>query len=224
MRPPYELRTGARRFQPYDTRTSRLRHTPGSRNSENHVRVNGLNTLADPAHFETEADGPRTSIMPNGLNVGPAGGWVRYLRIVDGRRQGVEAVVTRSMLRTGTSPRYVFPFTTRKTGLMIVRGHLLARVLGGDGADPRNLVPLYHVRNNLPMYQDFERAVQEYVDGGRNVRVSIHPEYAVQPPGVRRGDSVFPIAIRYRALDALTGANVLPREFIRFATGFRGEL
>lgn len=212
------LRSGTYRVHPYETRASRLTHTPGSRNSENHVRVN-LDQLADPARFETMARQARTGFMPNGTDVRQAGGWVEYHQIRDGQRYGVEAVITHAMLRTGTPPTYSFPFMTRRTGLMIVRGHLLARVLGGDGADPRNLVPLYHVRNNLPMYQDFERTVQRYVERGNNVHVTITPRYT-EDPGVPAALRVFPTEIVYTAGDAVTGARVLPGGFLHFSTGF----
>ena len=213
------VRSGTYRAHPYGTRASMLTHTPGSRNSENHVRVVRLDQLANPARFETMGGSGRITVMPDGVNVAQAGGWVEYDRIINGQRQGVDAVVTLNMLRTGSTPTYSFPFMTRRTGLMIVRGHLLARVLGGDGADPRNLVPLYHLRNNLPMYRDFEGRVQRYVERGNNVRVTITPQYATGA-GVAPGLTVFPTAIRYEATDAVTGARVLPGGFIQFSTGF----
>jgi hypothetical protein len=218
---PYGLRTGPRHAYPHDTRAVRRNRTPGSRNTENHSQVDGLDMLVDPRHFETLPDGGRTSLMPVGTNVDPYGGWVRYREIQGGQRYGVEAVITPHMLGTGTTPSYVFPFTTRRTGLMIVRGHLLARVLGGDGSEPRNLVPLYHIRSNLPMYEDVEGPVQHYLARGGSVRVSIRPRYRVRPFGVPRSEMVFPIALEYRAVDAASGANVLPKEVMRLPTGFR---
>jgi hypothetical protein len=211
-RAPRRLRSGSTPAHPYATSSSRLSRTPGARPAApGHTRVDGLEEMVNPAKRETWVSLKPSSAMPSGMNVSGSGGYVEYLGITAGQRHGVVAVVTRSMLRTGSAARYSFPFITSLAGLLIVRGHLLARVLGGSGSEARNLVPLYHHRTNLPMYRDFEQRVQNYVQRGGTVRVEITPYYRAAVAAL----SVFPAYIEYRARDELSNVNVLPQPFLR---------
>jgi DNA/RNA non-specific endonuclease len=200
----------------YPTRGQKGPAQPGTRKT-NHTRINDLNSLIDfnAANRENFPAEPRNTRMPKtGMNIASSGGWVAYGRISQGRRAGVSAVITRSMIRKGTHAGvYQFPFFRRQTGILIVRGHLLARVLGGSGTNPRNLVPLYHNRNNLPMYQDIEKKIQDYVSRGGTVRFSAIPEYGKPGP--------LPTAITISATDFFSGAAILRgRNRVRFDTGF----
>jgi hypothetical protein len=202
---------------PYRTRLSRQSRNPGTRITASHTRVLQLSDMVEMAAVENMASLPRTTVLPNGLDVGSSGGWIQYGGITRGQRLGVEAVVTRGMLRKGSSASYNFRFLTRKAGLIIVRGHLLARVLGGSGANPRNLIPLYHSRNNLPMFADIERRIMHFVRNGNVAHVIVRPQYTAPYPNAM---SVFPSAVSVTAWDELRGTNVLPRRTVTFHTGF----
>ncbi|MGA5259402.1 DNRLRE domain-containing protein [Streptomyces griseoincarnatus] len=56
------------------------------------------------------------------------------------------------------------------------RGHLLARQLGGDGEDRRNLVPLY-ARVNTPEMRDIETEIAERIQGNETILYSVIPDY-----------------------------------------------
>lgn len=215
------LRDRIIRTHPYRTRGAGRTRTPGENAAApGHTRIAPLHEIVRQARFETMLAQTATTIMPDHTNVATSGGWVQYGGVIDGQRDGVTAVVTPSMLRTGTHATYDLPFIRRRTGLIIVRGHLLARVLGGSGSNPRNLVPLYHARNNLPMYRHFEHLVKRRVQQGKAVRVAVTPHY----PATTRAMSAFPDYITYAASEVATGANVLTRSSIRFYTGFHGRL
>jgi hypothetical protein len=202
---------------PYRTRLSRQPRTPGTRITDSHTRILQLSDMVEMAAAENLAALPRSSVLANGLDVGSSGGWIQYGGVSRGQRLGVEAIVTRAMLGKGSSASYNFRFLTRKAGLIIVRGHLLARVLGGSGANARNLIPLYHNRNNLPMFADIERRIMRFVRSGNVAHVIVRPEYAAQYPNPM---SVFPSTVSVTAWDEQRGTNVLPRRTVTFHTGF----
>jgi hypothetical protein len=91
----------------------------------------------------------------------------RTVRIVDGtvfygsirnhRRQGIVATVTARMIAANRGTAAAVNISGE--GLGVARGHLLARCLGGDGHDVRNLVPLAHSFTNLQHFQLIERNV-----------------------------------------------------------------
>ncbi|WUH64387.1 DNA/RNA non-specific endonuclease [Streptomyces sp. NBC_00441] len=56
------------------------------------------------------------------------------------------------------------------------RGHLLARQLGGDGHDLRNLVPLYSRVNHPEMYR-YESAIEKRVQSGETIYYQVIPHY-----------------------------------------------
>ncbi|MFD0335487.1 DNA/RNA non-specific endonuclease [Streptomyces erythrogriseus] len=56
------------------------------------------------------------------------------------------------------------------------QGHLLARQLGGDGEDRRNLVPLY-ARVNTPEMRDIETEIAGRIQGNETILYSVIPDY-----------------------------------------------
>jgi DNA/RNA non-specific endonuclease len=184
---------------------------PGRRVTDRQTRITGLNDLIDMTLVENVGGSGRLTQMASGRDVATSGGWVDYSAIVNGQRGAVQARITRSMIRQGSAATYNFPFIRRRMGYMVVRGHLLARVLGGSGADGRNLVPLPHSANNLPMYADIESRIQRSVERGGEVLFTAFPVYLGGAfPDPR---SVLPTAIRVTATDATTGANVVSELF-----------
>lgn len=214
--PSRNLRGRVIRTHRYRTRTAALTRTPGANAAApGHTTITALEEMVSPSRFENMPALAATSVMPSDRNVSTSGGWVEYEAILHGQRAGVRALVTPSMLRTGTAPSYDIPFIRRRSGLIIVRGHLLAKVLGGSGSQPRNLVPLYHSRNNLPMYKQFEHRVKTRVLKGDPVYVEIRPHYPLGGGPM----AAFPDYISYTARTQ-SGANVLPGSFMRIPTGF----
>ena len=71
------------------------------------------------------------------------------------------------------------------------RGHLLARMLGGDGADPRNLVMLYQQDTNSPVMSSFEQTVHDAVKAGEVVNYKVTPIYDPGQP--------WPVAVALQA-------------------------
>lgn len=61
------------------------------------------------------------------------------------------------------------------------RGHLLARSLGGDGTDLRNLVPLY-ARVNSPRMSRYESALEKRVQTGETIYYQVIPHYPGESP------------------------------------------
>ncbi|MFE5599303.1 DNRLRE domain-containing protein [Streptomyces coelicoflavus] len=57
------------------------------------------------------------------------------------------------------------------------RGHLLARQLGGDGNDLRNLVPL-HARANTPRMSKYESAIEKRVQTGETIFYQVTAHYS----------------------------------------------
>lgn len=212
----YRLRSRTTTGNPYRTRQSARTRNPGT-NINNLVRVDGLGELVDTGAVENLGPQAATSIMPSGRNVRSSNGEVTYDGITNGQRHGVHAVISRQMIRQGSAASYNFPFFTRRTGYLIVRGHLLARVLGGSGSNARNLVPLYHGYNNVPMYRHIERRIQMYVQRGNVAEVHIAPDYLHAPPDPR---SLFPNYIEVTARDYYSGRKILPTGTVRFPTRF----
>lgn len=88
-------------------------------------------------------------------------GVVRYGSIDQWRREGIVSAISASMIaaRAGTDAS----IEINGQGYGIARGHLLAKCLGGDGRDARNLVPLAHEFTNLQQYQQIEKNVLYHV-------------------------------------------------------------
>jgi hypothetical protein len=210
-------RSGQRRG-PYRTRLQQRPGRLGQRIGLGHTRIMGMESAINTAALENLPSLPASSIMPRGnVDVSDSGGWVTYRGIANSQRSGVSARITRSMIRKGTSTGgYNFPFFRRRFGLDIIRGHLLARVLGGSGTQPRNLVPLYHRRSNLPMYADIESRIQRSVEQGNVVNFDATPTYDASRSAALR---VLPVSVSVTATNAATGANVLPQRTVTFSTG-----
>src|SRR5262249_40212401 len=73
------------------------------------------------------------------------------------RRQGIIATVTARMIAAHRGSTAAVNVSGQ--GLGVARGHLLAKCLGGDGRDGRNLVPLAHAFTNLQHFQLIEQNV-----------------------------------------------------------------
>lgn len=153
-------------------------------NKKTAEHVSGLEKIINLANAETlKALGPKQmGAKATKKGFGEMQGYVEYGGVYKGSRQGVHAIVTPAMDGQGTAASYVFPFFTHNTGKLIIRGHLLAKSLGGDGAEPRNVVPLYHEGANLPMYNDFEQKVLIYIrTHGNPVEYWVIPRYGANP-------------------------------------------
>ncbi|MER7672372.1 RHS repeat-associated core domain-containing protein [Kitasatospora sp. NPDC096128] len=74
-------------------------------------------------------------------------------------------------------------------GKILHRGHLLARQLGGDGNDLRNLVPLY-AAVNTPTMKGYEDRLAARIQGGETYFYSVVPEY--------EGESKIPVSVTLR--------------------------
>ena len=96
-----------------------------------------------------------------GRTVRIADGTVMYGSITNWRRQGIESIITAKMIAANAGTPAGVRISGEGPGC--ARGHLLARSLGGDGNDVRNLVPLAHEFTNLQQYQQIERMVLHHV-------------------------------------------------------------
>ncbi|MFI0397169.1 DUF4781 domain-containing protein [Paracoccus jiaweipingae] len=95
-----------------------------------------------------------------------------------GQAQGIQATITRASLDTGTHARSsIRPPGFDGGGANHSRGHLLARMLGGSGDDPRNLVTLFQRDTNSPVMSDFERQVYLAAQAGETVNYRVTPIY-----------------------------------------------
>jgi hypothetical protein len=104
-----------------------------------------------------------------------------------GQATGVDAIVTKSMLGTGTKAywRLTPPgWQGESDEFNEARGHLLARELGGTGKDPRNLVTLTQNPANNPQMSGFERDIANRVRAGEVIDYRAVPMYdkGVLPP------------------------------------------
>jgi hypothetical protein len=110
-----------------------------------------------------------------------------------GRTTGAAATITRAMLNTGTAAlRSIRPAGFLGGGANHARGHLISRLLGGSGRDPRNLTTLYQNPVNSPVMRGFEQQVANAVRGGQTVRYEVVPIY--------RGSELIPRGITLRAV------------------------
>lgn len=65
----------------------------------------------------------------------------------------------------------------KKGGHGHARGHLIARQLGGDGNDPRNIVTLYQDRVNNSLMRPQENKIANKVRWGEKVFMAVTPMY-----------------------------------------------
>lgn len=90
----------------------------------------------------------------------------------------MRAWITREMLDKGTDaaerihPPGWIPGATNQS-----RGHLLARILGGDGNLPQNLVTILQTPTNSPLMRGIEQRIYNAVDAGEIVEYSVKPIY-----------------------------------------------
>ena len=112
-----------------------------------------------------------------------------------GRTTGASATITRNMLNTGTSASRSITPAGYQAGAGQALGHLIARLLGGSGRDPRNLATIYQNPVNTPIMRGFESQVANAVRAGETVRYTVTPIY--------RGSELVPRAFTLRA----TGSN-----------------
>jgi hypothetical protein len=109
-----------------------------------------------------------------------------------GRTTGAAATITRDMLNTGTAAsRSITPAGFAGGSANHARGHLISRLLGGSGRDPRNLTTLYQNPVNTPVMRGFEQQVANAVRGGQTVRYEVTPIY--------RGSELIPRGVTLRA-------------------------
>jgi RHS repeat-associated protein len=109
-----------------------------------------------------------------------------------GRPTGIEAIITREMLGTGSeADSSIVPpgFKGREEGH--ARGHLLGKQLGGSGSVRRNLVTLFQRPVNTPIMSKFEGQVAAAVRSGETVWYRATPIY--------RGAEGMPYAITLEA-------------------------
>ena len=119
-------------------------------------------------------------------------GFIDYGRFDNLKRAtGVNAPITKSMLRTGTEAKKVKIPEFQGGRYGHARGHLLAKVLGGNGKDLRNLVTLWQNPVNVPIMRDFKLEVRDIVDSGQNVYYESIPIYS--------GNNLVPIGIEIHA-------------------------
>jgi DNA/RNA non-specific endonuclease/Bacterial TSP3 repeat len=109
-----------------------------------------------------------------------------------GRTTGAAATITRRMLNAGTAAaRSIRPAGFVGGSANHARGHLISRLLGGSGRDPRNLTTLYQNPVNTPVMRGFEQQVANAVRSGQTVRYEVVPVY--------RGSELIPRGITLRA-------------------------
>jgi hypothetical protein len=109
-----------------------------------------------------------------------------------GRTTGAAATITQRMLNTGTAAsRSITPAGFAGGSANHARGHLISRLLGGSGRDPRNLTTLYQNPTNTPVMRGFEQQVANAVRGGQTVRYEVVPIY--------RGSELIPRGVTLRA-------------------------
>ena len=137
---------------------------------------------------------------------------VSYLPVnADGQALGITATIDQSMLDTGTrADPNIGPPGFIHGDYNHSRGHLLARMLGGDGGDERNLVTLFQVDTNSPVMGSFEDAVYQAVDAGEVVNYSVTPVYegGSRPVALAisaRGSGGFSLDITLHNVDGTNG-------------------
>ncbi|GAB18711.1 hypothetical protein GOEFS_062_00200 [Gordonia effusa NBRC 100432] len=125
------------------------------------------------------------------------GGSADFSGLRSNRAGSLNAKVSRDMLDTGSLSRSRGPNAVTPRGFggpRTVRGHLLAKILGGKGGDARNIMALTRSANGK--MRTIERQVYEAVKNGRGCKVtySVTPSYGPGPLGVL-GSSPYPTAI-----------------------------
>jgi hypothetical protein len=117
-----------------------------------------------PALEEVRRSPAEATRHPDG-QITAHGGSVVYRPMDDlGRATGVEGTLSPEMLNTGTpANKSLKPPGWKGHGTKYnqARGHLLARVLGGSGDLPENLVTLEQRWTNSPVMRDFELTVAD---------------------------------------------------------------
>jgi len=98
-----------------------------------------------------------------------------------GRPTGVTAIITKSMIGSGSAANHnIRPPGFKGGGPNSpghARGHLLGNQLGGSGNDERNLVTLFQNPTNTPIMRDIENEVRKAVVSGETVEYSVTPLY-----------------------------------------------
>jgi RHS repeat-associated protein len=107
---------------------------------------------------------------------------INYFELDDrNRATGADACYQGSVPPGGSEATYTPPGYKEKIGM--ARGHLIAKSLGGDGAEPRNIVPLWQDKvNTSAMYYGVEKVVKRWIDGGATVYYRVEPVYSGKDP------------------------------------------
>ncbi|MGH6965912.1 MAG: DNA/RNA non-specific endonuclease [Phenylobacterium sp.] len=106
---------------------------------------------------------------------------IRYGEL-NGKKQatGATATITASMIGAGTRADWrQTPPGWQGNGRTYneARGHLIAKLLGGLGGEPRNLVTLTHRGANAPQMSNFEREAARRARSGEVIEYSSLPLY-----------------------------------------------
>jgi hypothetical protein len=108
-------------------------------------------------------------------------GWISYGELdALNRPTGVEALITKEMLDTGSdAAQSIKPPGWSGDGLKYneARGHLLGKQLGGSGKIRENLVTIEQNPTNSPFMRDFESSIKAAVRSGETVRYSVEAMY-----------------------------------------------
>lgn len=114
-----------------------------------------------------------------------AKGFVKYGDLDTlGRATQAEAYITKDMIGKGTKANNNIKPAGFVSGLKPIshnRGHIIARDLGGDGNDVRNLTTL-HRQANSPVMRKHEQDVKKVVMSGENVFYKSTPNYRGNEP------------------------------------------
>ncbi len=112
-------------------------------------------------------------------------GWIVYGELDSlGRATGAIAKITKIMPSAGSDvPQSIKPSgfingkSPKKGGAGHARGHLIAKQLGGDGTDPRNVVTLYQNPVNNSSMKKAENRIRIRRDLGETIYLSVIPLY-----------------------------------------------
>lgn len=114
-------------------------------------------------------------------------GWIIYGDLdSNGRATGAVAKITPNMIGGGTTANVPKITYRNSLGEKLDRGHLIAKNLGGDDGDQRNIVPIYNVINN-GMMKHIEFAIAGMVRLYGKVYMTVIPVYI--------GDGIIPICL-----------------------------
>lgn len=121
--------------------------------------------------------------------------WIQYEPLDSlGRAVGADALLDKARIGTGSSADpNIRPtgFISGKAPYYHSRGHLIARVLGGSGSDPRNLCTLYQQPVNSPYMTKYETLIRDALERGDLVRYRVRVLYD--------GNDLLPAAITLEA-------------------------